>query len=469
MPLMDSEEADRLKGVGRGVGGDMVGVGGGAFSYKVDPYTLRVGIGRFVGIQFDIPKDFTQPIEYVFIEYADGMANLPVKQASRMLYRYNLTFAPVAKMNSVRVFLSLASNLDWPLHQFDVKNAFLHGDLEEEVYIDIPPGFEDVKTIGKVYRLRKSLYGLKQSPRDWFERCTQAMLQYGFKQSQADHTLFVKHFLHGKTTTLIVYVDDIVFTGDDVEEVPRLKEYLANEFEIKDLGSLKYFLGIEVALSKVGIFICQRKYVLDLQKETGMLGSKAYDTPLELGLKLCEDQGGKPVDRGRYQRLVETKVEKEQYLHMIKHGHLDIIVGTHSLLGSRVVFNNLGLLVVDEEHVGFLLFMRFGVKQKEKIASFKTSVDVLTLSATPILRTLYLALTGFHDASSISTSPPERVPIRTHLSAYSKEKVISAINYELDRGGQVFSILPRIKGLEEVMTFLEQSFPNVKIVIAHGK
>ncbi|GMP41364.1 hypothetical protein CsSME_00011497 [Camellia sinensis var. sinensis] len=100
------------------------------------------------------------------------------------------------------------------------------------------------------------------------------MLRYGFKQSQADHTLFVKHSLHGQMTTLIVYVDDIVLTGDDVEEVPRLKEYLANEFEIKDIGSLKYFLGIEVIQSKDGIFICQRKFLLDLLKETGMLGSK---------------------------------------------------------------------------------------------------------------------------------------------------------------------------------------------------
>ncbi|CAL5358524.1 unnamed protein product [Camellia sinensis] len=207
-------------------------------------------------------------------------------------------------MNSVRVLFSLASNLDWPLHQFDVKNAFLHGDLAEEVYMDILPGFEDIKTTRKVCRLRKSLYGLKQSPRAWFERFTQAMLRYGFKQSQADHTLFVKHSSHGKTTALIVYVDDIVLTGDDVEEVPRLKEYLANEFEIKDLGKLKYFLGIEVARSKDGIFICQRKYVLDLLKETGMLGSKACDTPLEPGLKLSEDEGGEPVDRGRYQRLV---------------------------------------------------------------------------------------------------------------------------------------------------------------------
>ncbi|KAL8049110.1 hypothetical protein ABFS82_06G000300 [Erythranthe guttata] len=158
----------------------------------------------------------------------------------------------------------------------------------------------------------------------------------------------------------------------------------------------------------------------------------------------------------------QTKSEKETHLQMIKHGNLDIIVGTHSLLGDRVVYSNLGLLVVDEEQ-------RFGVKQKEKIASFKTSVDVLTLSATPIPRTLYLALTGFRDASLISTPPPERVPIRTHLSAYTQEKVVSAINHELDRGGQVFYVLPRIKGLEEVMEFLRQSFPNVEIAIAHGK
>ncbi|RVW45229.1 ATP-dependent DNA helicase, chloroplastic [Vitis vinifera] len=158
----------------------------------------------------------------------------------------------------------------------------------------------------------------------------------------------------------------------------------------------------------------------------------------------------------------QTTAEKEKHLRMIKHGDLDIIVGTHSLLGNRVVYSNLGLLVVDEEQ-------RFGVKQKEKIASFKTSVDVLTLSATPIPRTLYLALTGFRDASLISTPPPERVPIITHLSAYNKEKIISAIKFELGRGGQVFYVLPRIKGLEEVMEFLECSFPDVEIAIAHGK
>ncbi|CAN1243978.1 ATP-dependent DNA helicase At3g02060, chloroplastic [Linum perenne] len=136
----------------------------------------------------------------------------------------------------------------------------------------------------------------------------------------------------------------------------------------------------------------------------------------------------------------QTRAEKVTYLRMIESGELNIVIGTHSLLGSRVVYNNLGLLVVDEEQ-------RFGVKQKEKIASFKTSVDVLTLSATPIPRTLYLALTGFRDASLISTPPPERVPIKTHLSPYNEEKIALAIKNELDRGGQVFYVLPRIKGL----------------------
>ena len=147
--------------------------------------------------------------------------------------------------------------------------------------MEISQGFEDSKTKGKVCRLKKSLYGLKQSPRAWFERFTQAMLKYGFKQSQGDHTLFIKHSSQGKVTVLIVYVDDIVLTCDDMEGMQELKKYLAKEFEIKDLGNLKFFLGIEVARSKHGIFISQRKYVLDLLQETGMLGSKACDTPME--------------------------------------------------------------------------------------------------------------------------------------------------------------------------------------------
>ena len=216
---------------------------------------------------------------------------------------YSETFAPVAKLNTVRVLLSLAANLDWPLLQLDVKNAFLNGDLEEEVYMDPPPGFEQ-KFGSRVCRLRKSLYGLKQSPRAWFEKFTQSVKKQGYSQAQTDHTMFFKHSKDGRLTVLIVYVDDIILTGDDQKEMERLKTSLATEFEIKDLGSLRYFLGMEVARSRKGIVVSQRKYILDLLKETGMSSCKPADTPIDPNKKLGDSKQGDPVDAGQYQRLV---------------------------------------------------------------------------------------------------------------------------------------------------------------------
>ncbi|CAM8951545.1 unnamed protein product [Rhodiola kirilowii] len=216
---------------------------------------------------------------------------------------YSETFSPVAKLNTVRVLLSIAANLDWPLNQLDVKNAFLNGDLEEEVYMEPPPGFIE-KFGNKVCKLKRSLYGLKQSPRAWFERFTNFLKSQGYTQGQSDHTLFVKKSTTNKMTVLIVYVDDIILTGDDLQEMIRLKQSLAKEFEIKDLGQLKYFLGMEIARSKRGIVVTQRKYILDLLKETGMSGCKPADTPTEPNVKLGDVKDGVPVDKGRYQRLV---------------------------------------------------------------------------------------------------------------------------------------------------------------------
>ncbi|RVW56552.1 Retrovirus-related Pol polyprotein from transposon RE1 [Vitis vinifera] len=110
-----------------------------------------------------------------------------------------------------------------PLQQFDVKNAFLHGDLEEKVYMDAPPELNKRFTTNHVCKLKNALYGLKQSPRAWFGRFTKAMIEMEFYQSQGDHTLFVKRSSFGKITTLIVYVDDIIVTGDDLEEINQLK------------------------------------------------------------------------------------------------------------------------------------------------------------------------------------------------------------------------------------------------------
>ena len=216
---------------------------------------------------------------------------------------YGDTFSPVAKMTSVRLLLSLAASSRWPLFQLDVKNAFLHGDLHEEVYMEQPPGFVAQGESGHVCRLKKSLYGLKQSPRAWFGRFTEVVLQFGLTRCHGDHSMFYRVSNAGRIF-LVVYVDDIVITGDDFAGIDELKLYLKQQFETKDLGRLRYFLGIEVATAKRGIHISQRKYALDLLAETGMLGAKPLDTPMEAGIKLMAEEGELLSDPERYGRLV---------------------------------------------------------------------------------------------------------------------------------------------------------------------
>ncbi|GJT04421.1 putative RNA-directed DNA polymerase [Tanacetum coccineum] len=216
---------------------------------------------------------------------------------------YSETFSPVAKINTIRVLISIAANKGWPLHQFDVKNAFLHGELKEEIYMEAPRGFTDSFGEREVCLLKKSLYGLKQSPRAWFGRFTLAMKHYGFKQSNSDHTLFLKQ-RGNLITCLIIYVDDMIITGNDKEEITKLKKNLFTEFEMKDLGRLKYFLGIEVLRSKQGIFMYQKKYVLDLLAEIGMVDCKPADTPMIVNQKLYMEKKARLADKGRYQRMV---------------------------------------------------------------------------------------------------------------------------------------------------------------------
>jgi hypothetical protein len=133
------------------------------------------------------------------------------------------------KLSTVRILLSLAANLDWPLHQFDVKNTFLLGELEEEVYMDLPPRYTTSTDTKVVYKLQRALYGLKQSPRAWFGRFSMAMRKYGFKQSNSDHTLFINH-KGNKVTMLIVYVGVMIIIGDDEEEISRLQKALTTDF-----------------------------------------------------------------------------------------------------------------------------------------------------------------------------------------------------------------------------------------------
>ena len=214
---------------------------------------------------------------------------------------YSETFSPVAKMTSVQLCISLVATYNWDLHQFDIKNAFLHGDLQEEVHMEQPPRFVAQGEIGRVCRLRKSLYGLKQSPHVWFGKFTQVVEEFDMQMSKSNYSVFYRNSNSG-IILLVVYVDDIVITGSDSKGISSLKSFLQSQFHTKDLGMLRYFLGIEVMRSKHGIFLSQRKYVLDLSSEIEKLGVKPCSSPMVPGVHLTKE-GKTFEDPERYRRL----------------------------------------------------------------------------------------------------------------------------------------------------------------------
>ncbi|CAH9096431.1 unnamed protein product [Cuscuta europaea] len=214
---------------------------------------------------------------------------------------YNETFAPVAKLVTVRAFLAVAVTKNWELHQMDVHNAFLHGDLDEEVYMKCPPGFS--VSSNQVCRLRKSLYGLKQAPRCWFAKLVAALHAYGFVQSCADYSLFTCS-RGGTQVNVLVYVDDLIISGNNSTTISMFKNYLHSCFHMKDLGVLKYFLGIEVARSPDGLFLSQRKYTLDIITESGLLGAKPAATPIDINHCLARSNSDLLADPLPYRRLL---------------------------------------------------------------------------------------------------------------------------------------------------------------------
>ncbi|KAK9063841.1 hypothetical protein SSX86_017713 [Deinandra increscens subsp. villosa] len=216
---------------------------------------------------------------------------------------YSETFSPVAKMSSVRLFISLAATYNWDLYQLDIKNAFLHGDLQEEVYIEQPPGFVAQGESGKVCRLKKSLYGLKQSPRAWFGKFNKVVTEFGLRRSSYDHSVFFASSAAG-CILLVVYVDDIVITGSDRDGIQKLKSFLGNKFQTKDLGTLKYFLGIEVSRNRKGIYLSQRKYCLDVLRDSKMIETKNCDAPMIPNGRLGAHEGDPLADAEKYRRIV---------------------------------------------------------------------------------------------------------------------------------------------------------------------
>ncbi|GKC91786.1 ribonuclease H-like domain-containing protein [Tanacetum coccineum] len=176
--------------------------------------------------------------------------------------------------------------MSWPFFQLDVNNAFLYGDLEEVVYMKPPEGY--FPSNNKVCRLKRSLYGLKQAPRQWNAKLTSTLIENGFSQSKSDYSIYTKSD-KGVFLALLVYVDDIIFTSNNVFEIEKFKVFLKSKFMIKDLGKLKYFLGIEIVDTGKGICLNQRKYVLDLLFDYSMLACKPAKTPLPSKLVISNE------------------------------------------------------------------------------------------------------------------------------------------------------------------------------------
>jgi len=197
--------------------------------------------------------------------------------------------------------MALAAARKWSLYQLDVNNAFLHGDLHEKVYMKMPQGIPNPQN--KVYKLQKSLYGLKQASRQWHSKLADYLKQQGYTQSKNDYSLFLKQTPH-HLTIVAVYVDDILLTGSSHAEIQTLKHNLHATFEIKDLGLLNYFLGFEVSHLPDGTTLSQRKFTQELLKESGYINVKPTATPLPANCKLSADSGIPLTDPTPYRTYI---------------------------------------------------------------------------------------------------------------------------------------------------------------------
>ncbi|GMJ03599.1 cysteine-rich RLK (RECEPTOR-like protein kinase) 8 [Hibiscus trionum] len=207
-------------------------------------------------------------------------------------------------MTTFKVLLSLAASKRWHLLQLDVNNAFLNGLLDEEVYMKLPLGYHTGSHDSNlVCKLHKSIYGLKQASRQWFNVFSEVVLKLGFQQSSAEHTLFVKGS-GDDMVVLLVYVDDIILASKQLPLLAEVHSSLQQHFKLKDLGQLRYFLGFEVAQNSTGISLSQRHYALKLLEDTGSLAKKPAPTPMTPSLKLSATDGELLEDAQLYRRLI---------------------------------------------------------------------------------------------------------------------------------------------------------------------
>ncbi|KAK8939176.1 hypothetical protein KSP39_PZI011715 [Platanthera zijinensis] len=261
-----------------------------------------------------VPKPKDHPIigtKWVFRNKLDDQGVI-VRNKARLVAQgysqqegidYDQTFAPVARLEAIRIFLAYAAHKSFKVYQMDVKSAFLNGDIKEEVYVRQPPGFISLTHPDYVFKLHKALYGLKQAPRAWYETLACFLLENDFVRGRVDQTLFIR--THKSHTLLVqIYVDDIIFGSTDSNLCKKFSKLMHSKFEMSSMGELSFFLGLQVKQHAEGIFISQTKYAKELVKRFGMSEASCMKTPMPTNAVLDADEHGKPVDQTTYRAMI---------------------------------------------------------------------------------------------------------------------------------------------------------------------
>ncbi|KAJ9550472.1 hypothetical protein OSB04_014517 [Centaurea solstitialis] len=238
--------------------------------------------------------------------------NIVVRNKARLVakgYRqqegidYNETFAPVARIEAIRMFLAYAAHKDFTVYQMDVKTTFLNGVLKEEVYVSQPEGFVDQDHPDHVYILDKALYGLKQAPRAWYDSLSQFLVESGYSKGKIDNTLFIKR--EGEHIMLVqIYVDDIIFGSTCPNFCDTFSKLMMTRYEMSMMGELNFFLGLQVKQLSAGIFINQAKYIKDILKKYNLENAKIMKTPMSPSCALDSDPDGTAVDVTTYRGMI---------------------------------------------------------------------------------------------------------------------------------------------------------------------
>jgi hypothetical protein len=253
-------------------------------------------------------------LKWVFKMKRDATGNISKYKARLMAKGYmqqhgvvfDEVFAPVARLESVRLLLAYAAGQGWSIHHMDVKSAFLNNKLQKVLYVAQPPGFVVAGEETKVLRLSKALYGLRQAPRAWYAKLDAVLLALGFHRSESEHAVYMRGGGQRHQHQLIVgvYIDDLVIMGGNLDELKQIKEEMKSTFQMADLGLLQYYLGLEVSQGEGGITVCQRAYALKIMAVASMEGCNLSHISMESRLKLSKSSTAPLVDATKYRRIV---------------------------------------------------------------------------------------------------------------------------------------------------------------------